>query len=157
MLSRLGASGIPMPPDEVLPAIQQRTIDGNKAGITIFVPFKYYDVVKNLWMPGDSQLCVLKFASVQWMAKLPADLRTAVIEESLKASEEVMPFTLKLDNDMYEAWKKNGGIITEFAPDEQKRFMDRIADVGDVVYKDKPQPKALLDLLKKVAKRHEKM
>jgi len=157
MLSRLGAAGVPMPPDEVLNAIQQHVIDGNKAGITVFVPFKYVDVVKYIWTPHDSQLCVLKFASKVWLDKLPADLKTAVIEESLKASDEVMPFTLKLDDQMYEAWKSSGGTITEFAPDEQKKFMDRIADVGDVVYKDRPQAKELLDLLKKVAKRHEKM
>ena len=45
-LRRLGGAGVPMPLSEVVPAIQQKTIDGNKAGITIFVPFKYQRIAK---------------------------------------------------------------------------------------------------------------
>ena len=154
MLSRLGATGVPMPLDEVLPAIQRRSIDGNKAGITVFVPFKYYDTTKYIWRPKESLICVLKFASKMWLDKLPANLRTAVIEEAGKASHQVMPFAIKLVETQYEAWTKNGGEFTEFSADEQKRFLERIATVGEVALKDKPKATQLLNLLKKVAAKH---
>jgi TRAP-type C4-dicarboxylate transport system substrate-binding protein len=157
MLARLGATGVPMPLDEVLPAIQRRVIDGNKAGITVFVPFKYYDTVKYVWKAKESTLCVLKFASKAWLERLPGDLRTAVTQEALKAADEVMPYTLKIVEESYAAWQANGGTLTEFAADEQKRFYDRIESVGDDVLKDKPQAREIYQLMKKVAKRHDKM
>ena len=65
-LSRLGATGVPMPLGEVLPAIQRHTIDGNKSGITVFVPFKYYNTVKYVFKARESMICVLKFLSKPW-------------------------------------------------------------------------------------------
>src|SRR6185295_10735094 len=41
---KLGASPISMPLGEVLPALQNRTIDGLIAGATVYTAFKYYDI-----------------------------------------------------------------------------------------------------------------
>ena len=40
ILRRLGATGVPMEFSEVMPAFQQKAIDGVRAGIVIFVPFR---------------------------------------------------------------------------------------------------------------------
>jgi hypothetical protein len=65
-----------------------------------------------------------------------------------------MPFAAKLVETQYAAWTKNGGEFTEFSADEQKRFLERIATVGETAFKDKPRALQLLQLLKKVAARH---
>jgi TRAP-type C4-dicarboxylate transport system substrate-binding protein len=39
IMRRVGATGVPMPLSEVIPAIQRKVIDGNKAGIVVFTPF----------------------------------------------------------------------------------------------------------------------
>jgi hypothetical protein len=43
---RRGAAPLSMPLGDVLPALQNRTIDGALAGTTVFAAFKYHDVVK---------------------------------------------------------------------------------------------------------------
>ncbi len=151
-LSRLGATGVPMPLGEVLPAIQRHTIDGNKSGITVFVPFKYYNTVKYVFKARESLICVLKFVSKTWFDSLPQDVQTALWEEMLKADKDAMPFTIKLVADAYKAWTDNGGTLTEFAPDEQKKFYARLASVGETVFNDKPKALALLKLMTRIAK-----
>jgi TRAP-type transport system periplasmic protein len=153
-LSRLGATGVPMPLGEVLPAIQRHTIDGNKSGITVFVPFKYYNTVKYVFKARESMICVLKFVSKSWFDSLPKDVQTIVWEETQKADKDVMPFTIKLVNDAYKAWTDNGGTLTEFSPGEQKKFYARLATVGETVFKDKPKALDLLKLLTKIAAKY---
>jgi TRAP-type transport system periplasmic protein len=153
-LSRLGATGVPMPLGEVLPAIQRRTIDGNKSGITVFVPFKYYDTVKYVFKARESMICVLKFLSKQWYDKLPGDMQTVVTEEALKADKDVMPFTIDIVNNSYKAWTEHGGTLTEFDAAEQAAFYARLKTVGPTVFKDKPKATALLALLTKVAAKY---
>ncbi len=150
-LSRLGATGVPMPLGEVLPAIQRHTIDGNKSGITVFVPFKYYNTVKYVFKARELMICVLKFLSKPWFDSLPKDVQTIVWEETQKADKDVMPFTIKLVENAYKAWTDNGGTLTEFTPDEQKKFYARLASVGETVFKDKPKALELLQLLTKIA------
>src|SRR5947208_139818 len=47
-LKRFGASPLSMPFGEVLPALQNRTIDGVWAGTTLFTALKFYDIAKTM-------------------------------------------------------------------------------------------------------------
>ncbi len=154
VMSRLGATGVPMPLSEVLPAIQRRAIDGNKAGITVFVPFKYYETVKNVLTPKDSMICVLKFVSKTWYEGLPKDLQTIVWEETQKADKDVMPWAVETVEQRYKQWQENGGTLTHFSPEEQKAYYAKLATVGETVFAGKPKALELLALLKKVAVRY---
>src|SRR5438045_9758728 len=59
-LKRFGASPLSMPFGEVLPALQNRTIDGVWAGTTLFTALKFYDIAKTMtYMPS------------QWAATVP--------------------------------------------------------------------------------------
>ncbi len=52
-LKRLGALPLSMPLGEVVPALQNRAIDGSEAAFAVFTAFKYFDVAKNLtYLPG---------------------------------------------------------------------------------------------------------
>ncbi len=153
-LSRLGATGVPMPLGEVLPAIQRHTIDGNKSGITVFVPFKYYNTVKYVFKARESLICVLKFVSKTWYDSLPQDVQSVLWQEMLKADKDVMPFTIKLVADAYKSWTANGGTLTEFSPAEQKKFNARLATVGTTVFKDQPKALALLKLMTRISKKY---
>ncbi len=150
-LARLGATGVPMPLSEVLPAIQRHAIDGNKAGITVFVPFKYYDTIKNVFRGHESMICVIKFVSKTWYESLPKDLQTMLWDEAQKANKDVMPWAVDTVNQRYKEWTEHGGNLTEFDDAEQKRFIDRISDIGEKVFAGEPKAVELLALLKKVA------
>ncbi len=150
-LRRVGATGVPMPLSEVLPAIQRHAIDGNKAGITVFVPFKYYNTIKNVFRGRESMICVIKFVSKTWYEGLPKDLQTMLWDEAQKANKDVMPWAVNVVNQRYKEWTQNGGTLTEFDAAEQKRFLQHIGDIGEQVFKGDPKALQLLDLLKKVA------
>lgn len=48
MMREFGATGVPMPYTEVLPAIQQRVLDGVQSGVVVMGPSKFYTVAKHL-------------------------------------------------------------------------------------------------------------
>ena len=93
-LAKLGATALPMPPDEVIQALQTGAIDGTKAGMTLLVPFKYFNVTKFALLAEDSMICGLKLVSKHWFDRLPRELQSVVLEETAKASEENLPFIL---------------------------------------------------------------
>src|SRR5690242_14923240 len=65
-----GTSPLSMPLGEVLPAMQNRTIDGAVAGLTVFPGFKYYDVAKSMtYLPG-SYLILTGGVSRQFMKSI---------------------------------------------------------------------------------------
>lgn len=152
-LRRLGATGVPMPLAEVISAIQQRTIDGNKAGMPVFVPFKYQNVAKYVLTPRDSVICVTKFASKVWFDKLPADLQTIIMEEAAVADEKMLPWAVATLEKLYKAWVANGGVLTKLPPDEQAELRRRMSTVGDDVLKDRPEVLEVYRVMKSVAER----
>lgn len=152
-LRRLGATGVPMPLSEVIPAIQQRTIDGNKAGIPVFVPFKYWNVAKYILVAKSSIICVTKFASKAWFDRLPDDLQRIVLEEAAKVDEKLLPWSMAFNDRLYKLWVKNGGVLTELSPDEQAELRRRLSTVGDDVLKDRPSVLEVYKVMKRVAAR----
>lgn len=152
-MRRLGAAGIPMGLGEVLPAIQRRTIDGNKAGISVFVPFKYQNTAKYVLVAKESLICVIKTASKVWFDKLPGDIKTMVVEEAANAAKKSASYSIDFIKKMYGIWTKNGGVLTELSDAEHKKMISMLRTVGEDVFKDKPQVLKMYKLMKKVAAR----
>ena len=79
-MRRLGATAVPMPLNEVLPSLQRGVIDGTMSGTSVFVAFKFNDVVKVITVTNDTMLVSLAVVSKVWLDKLPPDLRKVVID-----------------------------------------------------------------------------
>lgn len=154
MLRRLGAAGVPMPLSEVVPAIQQKTIDGNKAGITIFVPFKYQRIAKYVLKPRESLICVGRFVSKVWFDKLPADLQQAILDQALATDPLNQEWSVKFVERMYQTWVKGGGELTELPPEDQAELLRRVSTVGDDVLKDRPAVLEMYRITKEAARRN---
>ncbi len=152
-LRRVGASGVPMALSEVIPAIQRKVIDGNKAGMPVFVPFKYQNIAKYVLIGKQSMICVGKFASKVWFDKLPRDLQRIVLEEAGKADDRILPWTEAFIARLYKIWTKTGGVLTEFSPADNAEFRRRASTVGEDVLKDRPAALKMYKLMKKVAAR----
>src|SRR5260221_2975800 len=82
---KLGASPVSIPLGEVMPAMQNHTIDGFIAGLTVFTSFKYYDVAKGLTRLPGSHLIAAGLLKRNLLKSLRADLEAIVREESRKA------------------------------------------------------------------------
>jgi C4-dicarboxylate-binding protein DctP len=151
-----GTAAISMPLGEVLPAMQNHTIDGVVAGLTVFPGFKYYDVAKNMtYLPG-SYLILVGGVSRSFMKQIGPDLGKIVREVSRDA--EKMFFTW-LPDDVERArknWIANGGEVITFSPADQKRFVADVGKVTETILAGQPQVKAEYDALKAAAARHRK-
>ena len=156
MLRRFNATGIPMQLGEALPALQQKAIDGARAGTIVFVALKFQSVARNVLKSGESVICVPKMASKRWLEGLPADLRTIILEEAARAEEANLAYSIDLLAKTYDAWKSAGGVINELSPEEKAEFRRRIQTVPDEVFKDAPLVKSAYETLKTAAARARK-
>jgi len=156
ILRRVGATGVPMQLGEALPALQQKAIDGVRAGIVVFVALKFEPVAHNILKSGESVICVPKLASKRWLEGLPRDLQTAILEEAARADQTNLSYNLDLMDKMYAAWTASGGALNELAPADKAEFRRRMQTVGDDVFKGSPQVKAAYEVLKAAAVRTRK-
>ena len=152
-MRRLGGTGVPMPLSEVLPGLDRGIVDGAKGTVTVFLPFKYYDLAKHITRTDEGLICVIKNASRMWMEKLPSDLRTIVAEEAVAADEENMPFILEFLDKSYAAWRANGGEIHDLPAAERHALMADLSRVGDAVVADNERMKEAYELMKAAATR----
>ncbi len=152
-LRRVGATGVPMPLSEVIPAIQQKVIDGNKAAIVVFVPFRYQSIAKYVLRAQASIICIVKFASKVWFDKLPGDLQQIILEEAAIADKRILPFSVALINKLYGIWQKTGGELNVLSDVEQAELRRRLSTVGDDVLKDQPEVLKVYKIMKSVAAR----
>ena len=153
VMDTLGATGVPMPLSEVLPALQRGVIDGNKAAITIFVAFKYYNVAKHIFRPKESMICPLKLASKRWFDALSKDEQQLVQDVATEANAATVKFSVGFAEKAYGIWKKNGGTITELSPEKQAEFRKMLAPIGEKVVAGDPAMKEVYDALKAASER----
>lgn len=155
-LKRMGASPIPMPLGEVMPAIQNGTIDGFLAGTTIFTAFKFFDVAKTMTMLPQSWIVGAAIVNKGWLASLPADLRTIVHEEARKADGITTTWGVEDINKARRTWEQNGGQYVALPAAEQKRFVDEFTAATLPLLSANPQVKADYEAFVAAAKKHRK-
>jgi len=151
-----GTSALSMPLGEVLPAMQNHTIDGAVAGLTVFPGFKYFDVAKGMtYLPG-SYLILVGGVSRSFMKSIGPDLEKIVRDVSRDA--EKLFFTW-LPGDVERAkktWTSNGGEIITLSAADQKRFVEDVTKVTESIVAGQPAIKAEYDALRAAAQRHRK-
>ncbi|MEX2036666.1 MAG: TRAP transporter substrate-binding protein [Xanthobacteraceae bacterium] len=146
-MKRLGATAVPMPLNEVLPSLQRGVIDGTMSGTSIFVAFKFNDVVKVVTITNDTMLVSLAVASKVWLDKLPADLRKMVIDVGRQTQVKTHKWEQQFSKTLEAKWKEMGGQMHTLPPEDLAKMKTLLSSVGDDVSKDQP---AVLELLKKV-------
>jgi len=146
-MRRLGATAVPMPLNEVLPSLQRGVIDGTMSGNSVFIAFKFNDVVKVITVTNDTMLVALAVVSKVWFDKLPPELQKAVVdagrETQMRTHKWEQAFTKTLDD----KWREVGGQVHTLPPEDLAKMREMLSSVGDDVSKDQP---AVLDMLKRV-------
>jgi C4-dicarboxylate-binding protein DctP len=153
-VKKLGASPIPMSLGEVLPALQNGTIDGAITGNTIITAFKYYDVAKHaVYLPSFSTVAAA-IVNKAWLASLPADLRTIIAEEVRKADAAAAVWGARDVAKAKKDWVQHGGVNISLSSDEQKQFIADITASIMPVINANPQMKEDYDVFMAAAKRY---
>ena len=155
MMASLGATGVPMPLGEVLPALQQGALDGVESALTVFTAFKYYDVVKYHTNTDHYIVTSMNMVSKKWYDVLPPDVQRAVVEEAQADHAALLAWT----KDFYQAgvklWKeKTGDGFIELTPAQREAFRSRMQGVDEKVAQQVPGVQQWLDLLRAKAKQY---
>jgi TRAP-type C4-dicarboxylate transport system substrate-binding protein len=146
-MRRLGATAVPMPLNEVLPSLQRGVIDGTMSGTSVFVAFKFNDVVKVITVTNDTMLVSLGVVSKIWLDKLPPDLRKIVLDTGRATQVRTNKWEQEFTKGLAKTWAGMGGTMHTLPPEDLAKMADLLRSVGDDVSKDQP---AVLDTLKKV-------
>jgi len=152
-ITRLGATGVPMSLGDVLPALQQGTIDGAVGNVGVFTTLGFYDTAKYINETGNGYIFTLAAMSKKWFATLPADLQAMVMATAQEASTEVTPWIIDFQARQRKIWVDKGGELDALSPAEKAEMMARISTVGDDIVKTKPDLQPLWALLRAAVKR----
>ncbi|HEX6318032.1 MAG TPA: TRAP transporter substrate-binding protein [Burkholderiales bacterium] len=153
-MRQFGASAVPMDLSEVVPGIQQGVIDGTMSAAAVYVNLKFGDIGKVLTEVNDTMIVSVGVVSRPWLAKLPADLRQAVIEEGHKLQARINPHSRVLDQGMVKRWRDAGGELVKLPAADQAKVQQLLAGVGDEVTKDHPSASAFYKRLVATGKKY---
>jgi TRAP-type transport system periplasmic protein len=152
MIKRLGASPVAMTLGDVLPAIQQGTIDGSVLAMTVISTMHYWDAAKYVTETGQPFIFSMAFLSKKWFDALPKDLQTIVDADAAKAAREDNPWEVDFYNKSRQTWAEHGELIS-LPANEQADMMKSLAAVGTDVAKRKPGLEQAYDVFAAVAAR----
>jgi TRAP-type C4-dicarboxylate transport system substrate-binding protein len=150
---RLGASPVALSTGDVLPALQQGTIDGSVSGITVFNAMHFQDAAKYVTEINQPAIFLVVEVSKRWYEALPKDLQEIVDRDGAAASIAVNAPSAALFEKARKSWTDNGGELIGLAADERAEMMKTLSSVGEDVTKPKPQLYEAFKLVSDAAKR----
>src|ERR1700745_2436374 len=152
-LKRLGATPVAMPLGGVLPALQQGTIDGAIAGITVFAAFHYQDAAKYVTEVNQPSIFLMLEVSKTWYDSLPPDLQKVIDKAAAAETVAINPAAVDLFNKARETWTASGGELISFSSADQAKLMETISSVGEDVSKSKPSVHEAYGVVAEASKR----
>jgi TRAP-type C4-dicarboxylate transport system substrate-binding protein len=152
-ITRLGGTGVPMTLADVMPALQQGTIDGSLGNVGLFAALRYYDATKYLNETGQAFVFEMAAMSKRWFDPLPADLKAMILETAEEAGLEVNPWVIGFLAEQRKVWVDKGGELNVLSPADKADVMAKVGAVGDDIVKTKPELKPLWDQLHAAVKR----
>ena len=150
----LGAVGVPMPIDQVLPGLQQGAIDGTLIGISSAAPYHYYSVAPYALDVVQPFLADVIFINQSWFDKLTPDLQKILTNDAAKLDRDFYSATKAADVAQQKAWIAGGGKIARLSAADRAAILSKLANVGEDVYKNEPKVLAMFRELKAIAARH---
>jgi TRAP-type C4-dicarboxylate transport system substrate-binding protein len=151
---KLGASPVSIPLGEVLPALQNKTIDGSISSFNVLTGFKYYDVTKTATYLPASFLFVGGVVNRNFMKSIGLELAAIVREEASKA-EIVFSTVGVVDVERTkQIWVKNGGEAITLPPAEAASYLKDVTSVIPAVLAANPQMKEDYDAMVAAGKKY---
>ncbi|MSQ21145.1 MAG: TRAP transporter substrate-binding protein [Betaproteobacteria bacterium] len=155
-MRRLGASPLSMAFGEVLPALQNRTIDAVWAALPLFNALKYYDIAKTATNLPASWAVAVGLVNRNFMKSLGPELEAIVREEAGKADAAVLPWTAEDIARTQKAWASQGGKELNLSAADAKRFLDESIAATAPLLAATPQQKDDYQALDAAARKHRK-
>jgi TRAP-type C4-dicarboxylate transport system substrate-binding protein len=139
---------------DVLPGLQQGTIDGAYGAVAVFNALKYHEAAKYMVETRHAYFYTVVMLSKRWYDGLPADLQKQIMDTSKATTREVLPWSLDFLERSRAQWKASGGEMVTLPEAEAKELREKTASVGDDIVKERPEMKPVWDMLVALAKRN---
>ncbi len=146
-MAKLGATGIGMPLSEVVPALDQGTIDGTISGLSVFASMKMNDLLKVVTVTNDTFIISIAVVSKPWLDTLPPDLQKIVVDTGAAIQAKSQAWEVDFSKKLVADWTGVGGTVHTLPPDDLAKMKTLLDPVADQVTKDQP---AVHDMLQKV-------
>ncbi len=151
--SRLGATPVAMSLGDVLPALQQGTIDGALAGMGPFTHMHFGDAAKYITMTNQPAIFLVAEINKKWYDSLPPDLQKIIDKDAAEQAVAIGPLAAEMRKKSEAAWTASGGEEINLPPDEQAQMMKTLSSVGADVSKSDPQLAAAYKIVTDAAAR----
>jgi TRAP-type C4-dicarboxylate transport system substrate-binding protein len=152
-IARLGATGVPMSLGDVLPALQQGTIDGALVTVGVSTALGYYDTTKYMNEAGFAFAFSFAALSKRWFDTLPVDLQAMVLATAKETGTEINPWAIDFLARQRKAWVGKGGELDVLSAADHAEMMAKTGAVSDDIVKTTPELKPMWDLLRAAVKR----
>jgi TRAP-type C4-dicarboxylate transport system substrate-binding protein len=153
-MAALGATGIGMPLSDVVPALDQGTIDGTISGLSVFVAFKMNDLLKVITVSNDTYIISLAVVSKPWFDTLPPDLQQVVIQSGKDTQAKAQQWSIDFTKNLVDTWTKLGGTVHTLPDDDLAKMKTLLAPVADEATKDQPAVHDMLQMVRAVVAKH---
>jgi TRAP-type transport system periplasmic protein len=150
-MAKLGATGIGMPLSEVVPALDQGTIDGTISSLAVFVAFKMNDLLKVVTVTNDTFIIPIGVVSKTWLDTLPPDLQRIVIDSGKAVQAKTQAWEEDYAKQQVDLWTKVGGTVHMLPADDLVKLRTLLGPVGDEMTKDQPAVHDMLQMVRAVA------
>ena len=133
IVGQFGATGVPIPFTEVVPAIQRKVVDGARTSLVVAAKAKFPTVTKNLLITNGAYITTGAWFSKVWLGKLSAKNRKIVLDTAHDVAEWGSKNSLSFVGAMEEEWKKQGATVRRLSETEHAHYMKTIAPLGDTL------------------------
>ena len=152
-IARLGATPVAMTLADVVPAMQQGTIDGAVGGIVVWTPMHFNDAAKYVTETGQPAVFVMVEVNKAWYESLPADLQKIIDADAASEQAAIVPVASEIVDKSRKGWTAGGGELISLPPDEQTELMKTFSSAVAEVAKTKPLVDAAYKVVSAAAQR----
>jgi TRAP-type C4-dicarboxylate transport system substrate-binding protein len=153
-MAALGATGIGMPLSEVVPALDQGTIDGTISGLSVFVAFKMNDLIKTITVTNDTFINSIVVVSKVWLDTLPPDLQKVIIDSGKIVQDKTQAWEFDFNKGLVQKWQDLGGDVRGLPADDLAKLKTLLGPVADEATKDQPAVHDMLQMVRAAAAKY---
>ena len=137
-ITKIGATPVAMTLADVVPAMQQGTIDGAVGGIVVFTPMHFSDAAKYVTETGQPAVFVMAEVNKVWYEALPPDLQKIIDDDAAAQQKAIGPVAEDIVGKARKGWVAGGGELIDLPAAEQAQLMTAFSDAVAGVTKEKP-------------------
>ena len=151
LMSRYGATGVPVPFPDIVPSLMSKLIDGARTAPVVILSAKMYTAAKYITVTADTVIPIITVASNAQLDKLPADLRQLVMKTGRDIQDRMVPMAVADQESAFKSLAENGVELIRLSREQQAEWMRRARQASDDYFGNEPNMKELYGILKQAA------